>query len=289
MKIIMDLWFTEEHTENVRFSIKVDKQICHLNSPYQRIDIFESPEFGRFLTLDGCIMVTENDEFMYHEMIVHVPMAVNPEIKNVLVIGAGDGGTVRELTRYDGIESIDMVEIDEEVVKVCKKYLPTIAGKLDDERVNIFYEDGLKFVRSKTNEYDLVIVDSTDPYGPGEGLFTKEFYGNCYKALKNDGILVNQHENPYYKIYSDTMIKTHKNIGSLFEIAKVYQFNLPTYPSGNWLFGFASKKYDPVLNLDADKWNSLDIKTRYYNTDIHKAAFALPNYVIDALDSSMRN
>lgn len=280
----MDLWFTEEHTKNVRFSVKVDKQIYHSKSEYQDIDIFESGEFGRILVLDGCIMVTESDEFMYHEMIAHIPMAVNPNIKNVLVIGAGDGGTVRELTRYDGIENIDMVEIDEEVVEACKKYLPTISCKLDDSRVNLYYEDGLKFVRSKINEYDLVIVDSTDPFGPGEGLFTKEFYGNCYKALKEDGILINQHENPYYDVYSKTMIKTHKNISSLFEIAKVYQFNLPTYPSGNWLFGFASKKYDPITDFKAEDWNKLGIKTKYYNADIHKAAFALPNYVIEELE-----
>lgn len=122
----------------------------------------------------------------------------NPNIKNVLVIGAGDGGTIRELTRYSTVEKIDMVEIDKRVVDICREYFPLTSCKLDDKRVNVFYEDGLKFIRDKEDEYDLIIVDSTDPFGPGEGLFTKEFYGNCYKALREDGILVNQHESPYY-------------------------------------------------------------------------------------------
>ena len=157
----MELWYTEEHTKNVRFSIKVDKQLVSFKSEFQRIDIFESKEFGRFLTLDGFMMLTEKDEFIYHEMITHVPMAVNPSAKKILVIGAGDGGTVRELVKYDHIEKIAMVEIDKAVVDLCRKFLPSTACKLDDKRVNIYYEDGLKFVRSKYNEYDIVIVDST--------------------------------------------------------------------------------------------------------------------------------
>ena len=179
----MELWFSERHTKGVKFSIKVDRQLFTGHSEFQRIDIFDSKEFGRFLALDGYMMLTEKDEFIYHEMIVHVPMAVHPNVKKVLVIGAGDGGVIRELCRYETIETIDMVEIDELVVEVSKKYLPTTACCFDDPRLNIYYQDGLKFVRTKENEYDLIIVDSTDPFGPGEGLFTKEFYGNCFKAL----------------------------------------------------------------------------------------------------------
>ena len=186
----MELWYSEMHTKDVKMSVRIDKQLCSEQSEFQRIDVFESPEFGRFLTLDGIMMLTEKDEFIYHEMITHVPMASNPDIKNVLVIGAGDGGTIRELTRYESIEHIDMVEIDERVVEVSKQYLPQTACKLGDPRVHIFYDDGLRFVRRKHNEYDLIIVDSTDPFGPGEGLFTSEFYGNCYDALTENGILV---------------------------------------------------------------------------------------------------
>ena len=282
----MELWYTENHTDNVKFSIKVDKHLRSAESEYQRIDIFESKEFGRILTLDGYLMVTEKDEYIYHEMITHIPMAVNPDITNVLVIGAGDGGTVRELTRYNHIKNIDMVEIDEMVVEICREYLPQTACRLTDPRVHIFYQDGLRFVRNKENEYDLIIVDSTDPFGVGEGLFTKEFYGNCFKALKDDGILVNQHESTFYTSYANSMKRAHSRIKSTFPIALFYQAHIPTYPSGHWLFGFASKKYDPRTDLKADWWNSLGIKTKYYNTILHTGCFAIPNNVRDQLRES---
>ena len=174
----MEMWYTEEQTNNVRFYIRCDKQKYSAQSDFQRIEIFSTPEFGDILVLDDRIMLTQKDEFIYHEMITHVPMAVNPDIKNVLVIGAGDGGTVRELTKYKSVENIDMVEIDRMVVDACKEFLPTVASKLNDPRVHIFIDDGLRFVRHVENKYDLIIVDSTDPFGPGEGLFTTEFYGN---------------------------------------------------------------------------------------------------------------
>lgn len=279
----MELWYVEQHTKSARFSMKVDHQIYSGKSEYQRIDIFDTVEFGRVLTLDGLVMVTEKDEFIYHEMIVHVPMATNPGIKKVLVIGAGDGGTVRELTRYNTIERIDMVEIDEQVVSVCREHLPSTACKLGDSRVHLYYEDGLRFVRGKENEYDLIIVDSTDPFGPGEGLFTKEFYGNCHKALNANGILVNQHENPYYDTYRSAMKRAHRRIREFFPVCRVYQAHIPTYPSGHWLFGFASKKYDPLV-ADGAAWQTLGLKTRYYNPDLHKGCFALPTYVRELLE-----
>lgn len=275
----MELWFTEKHTNNVNFSIKVDRQLYAGKSEFQRIDIFDSSEFGRFLTLDGYMMLTEKDEFIYHEMIVHVPMAVHPAAKKILVIGGGDGGTCRELLRYATVESIDLVEIDELVVEVCKKYLPQTAGCFNDKRVNFHFEDGLKFIRHCEDMYDLIIVDSTDPFGPGEGLFTKEFYGNCYKALKQDGIMVNQHESPFYAEDAYAMQRAHKRIVESFPISRVYQAHIPTYPSGHWLFGFASKKYHPVKDMNGVKWNALGLKTRYYNTQLHAGSFALPNYV----------
>ncbi len=279
----MELWFTEQHTPNVRLSIKTDRQIYGGQSDFQRIDIFESPEFGRFLTLDGYMMLTEKDEFIYHEMITHVPMAVHPNVKNVLIIGGGDGGAIRELTQYPEVARIDLVEIDELVVKVCKKYLPFTACGFSDPRVSLYFEDGLKFIRSRVAEYDLIIVDSTDPFGPGEGLFTREFYGNCYKALCADGILVNQHESPFYAGDAAAMQRAHKRIAESFPISRVYQAHIPTYPSGHWLFGFASKKYHPVRDLNAERWNARHFGARYYNTRLHAGAFALPNYVEEML------
>jgi spermidine synthase len=280
----MELWYTEHHTDFVKFSLKVKEQLVSRQSDFQHIAILETTEFGRILTLDGCLMVTEKDEFIYHDMIVHVPMATNLNIKKVLVIGAGDGGTIRELTRYQKIEQIDMVEIDSMVVELCKEYLKQTACSLEDPRVHIYYEDGLKFIRRKVNEYDLIIVDSTDPFGPGEGLFTKEFYGNCYNALNENGILVNQHESTYYDSYVEAMKRAHARLKETFPVAKVYQAHIPTYPSGHWLFGYASKGLDPIYNLQEEDWNALGIQTKYYNTKLHRGSFALPNYVKEQLN-----
>lgn len=280
----MDFWFSEMQTPNVKLSIRIDRQLYSGKSEFQRIDVFDSPEFGRFLTLDGYMMLTEKDEFIYHEMITHVPMAVHPKVRDVLVIGAGDGGVIRELARYPEIEHIDMVEIDPLVVEVCKKYLPQTACRLDDPRLSIHYEDGVRFVRDKHDKYDLIIVDSTDPFGPGEGLFTREFYGSCFHALREDGIMVNQHESPFYDEDALACQRAHKRIVESFPISRVYQAHIPTYPSGHWLFGFASKKYHPLRDLNETRWNMRGIKTRYYTTTLHKGAFYIPAYVEELLE-----
>ena len=202
----------------------------------------------------------------------------------VLVIGGGDGGCVRELCRYKHIEHIDLVEIDERVVAVCKEYLPGVACSLDDPRVHILYQDGLKYIRRIEDEYDLIIIDSTDPFGPGEGLFTMEFYGNCYKALHEHGVLVNQHESPFYRGDALACQRAHRNIVHSFELSRLFQAHIPTYPSGHWLFGFSSRGVHPVRDLDPDWWNSLGLETGYYNTNLHKGAFYLPNYVQKLLE-----
>ncbi len=275
----MDLWFSEMHTDNVKLSIRIDKQLYSGQSDFQRIDVFESYDLGKVLVLDGFLMFTEKDEFIYHEMMVHVPMAVHPDVKKVLVIGAGDGGVIRELSGYKNIERIDLVEIDPMVVEVCKKYIPQTSLKMEDPRVHIYYEDGLRFTRRKDDYYDLIIVDSTDPFGPGESLFTKEFYGNSYKALKEDGIMVNQHESPFYPQDALACKRAHKRIVDSFPIARIYQAHIPTYPSGHWLFGFASKTYHPLKDLKEERWNERKLETKYYTTKLHLGAFYLPKYV----------
>ena len=280
----MELWYTDQHTDDVRFSMKASVQVASKKSAVQQIDILDTPAYGRVLVLDGGLMTTEKDEFIYHEMITHVLMAVNPNVRNVLVIGGGDGGTVRELVKYRKIESIDLVEVDKDVVLLAKKYLPFTSSKLKDKRVSVWFEEGLRYVRGKKAEYDLIIVDSSDPYGPAEGLFTREFYGTCFKALKDDGILINQHESPFYSAHQRSVRDAHRHIAVEFPVSTVYQCHIPSYPSGHWLFGFASKKYHPIEDLDAARWNKLGIRTRYYNTDLHRGAFALPNYVKDLLN-----
>jgi spermidine synthase len=280
----MDKWFTEKHSDTINFSIKVSKTLYSTQTKFQKLEVFENIELGKFFTLDDYLMITEKDEFIYHDMIVHVPMAVHPKAQRILVIGAGDGGTIRELCRYIDVQHIDMVEIDEEVVTVCKKYFPNSTTGFNDPRVHLYFMDGLAFVASKKNEYDLIIVDSTDPFSVGEGLFTQAFYKDCFSALKDDGILVNQHESPFYEHYQKNMQRAHKRIKETFPIARVYQAFIPTYASGHWLFGFASKKYDPLVEVDFEKWLKLGIKTQYYNPELHRGSFALPNYVKTLLE-----
>lgn len=279
----MELWFSEFHTPDVKHSIRVKRHLFSQKSEYQQIDIYDTFEFGKMLVLDGNVQLTERDEFIYDEMITHVPLAVHPNIKDVLVIGAGDGGVVRELTRYAGIRRIDLVEMDDQVVKACRQYLPENACKLDDERVHIYFDNALRFIRRCKDEYDLIIVDSIDPFGPSEGYFTKEFYGICYNALHEDGILVNQQGSPFYKHDADVMQRSHKKIVSTFPISRVYQAHIPTYAAGYWLFGFASKKYHPIFDLDAKKWNDQNLKTQYYTTNLHIGSFYLPAFLRDIL------
>ncbi len=275
----MEYWFTEHHTKDVKFSVKVDKHLYSKENDLGRVDIFDSFEYGRFLAVDGYIIFTERDEFIYDEMLTHVPMAVNKNAKNILVFGAGDGGVVDELVKYDSIERIDLVEINEGVIEACREFFPEVAAALDDPRVNLYTDNALRFIRHIENEYDIIIVDSAGFYGPGESLLTKEFYGSCFKALKEDGIMVNQHQSPFYELDREETRKAHKRILDNFPICRVYQAHIPSYPSGYWLFGYASKKYHPVDDLDAAAWKKLGIYTDYYTTNLHVGCFALPAYV----------
>ena len=280
----MEIWFEEMHTDNVKLSARINKQLFSGESEYQRIDVFDSVEFGKVVALDGEIVFSDKDEFIYDEMVTHVPMAVHPNVKNVLIIGGGDGGVARELLRYESIESIDVVETDVMFVDVCRDMFPDVATALEDSRVRVYYDDGLRFLRNKLAQYDLIINDSTDPFGHTEGLFTKEFYGSCFKALREDGIMVYQHGSPFYKEDEMACRSMHRKVFRSFPISRVYQAHIPTCPSGYWLFGFASKKYHPLNDFRPDEWKKLNIHTNYYTTNLHLGAFMLPKYVEDLLE-----
>lgn len=275
----MEIWFSEFHTPNVKHSIRMKRHLYSEKSEYQQIDIFDTPEFGRVLALNGSVVLTERDEFIYDEMITHIPMAVHPNVRDILVIGAGDGGVVRELIRYEDVRRIDLVEMDPMVLDACRKYLPENARGLDDERVHIFYDNALRFIRRKSEEYDLIIVDSMDPFGPSEGYFTREFYGICYHALREDGIMVNQQGSPFYRHDAEAMQRSHQRIIKLFPVSRVYQAHIPTYAAGYWLFGFASKKYHPIDDFDAERWKSRKLETDYYTPRLHKGSFYLPAFL----------
>ncbi len=280
----MEMWFSELHTSNVKLSMRIEEQLCSVESDCQRIDVLVSDEFGKFLALDGEILFSEKDEFIYDEMVTHIPMAVHPDVKNVLIIGGADGGVARELINYKCIERIDVVEPDEMLVEVCRKHFPELTCGLDDDRVNVYIQDALRFLRNKTGDYDLIINDATDPFGYTEGLFTKEFYGSCYKALKSDGIMVYQHGSPFYSEDKDECVKMHRKAYQAFPVSRVYQAHIPTCSSGYWLFGFASKKYHPLDDFRPEEWKKLGIKTRYYTTNLHREAFMLPGYVEQMLE-----
>ena len=211
--------------------------------------------------------------------IVKKGQGVHPQVEKILVIGGGDGGVVRELAKYDTVEQIDVVEADPLLVEVCRKYFPQMACSLNDPRVHIYHEDGLRFIRSKSDAYDLIIIDSPNPFGAGEGLFTKEFYGNCFNALHEDGIMINQHESPFYKEEAFQCQRMHKRIVESFPISRIYQAHIPSYPSGHWLFGFASKRYHPIQDMDGIQWKLRGIQTKYYLPRLHEGVFALPAYV----------
>ncbi|KAB3532534.1 polyamine aminopropyltransferase [Alkaliphilus pronyensis] len=281
----MELWYSEEQTANVRLSLKVKEQLFSGESEFQRVDVFDTYEYGRLMTLDGLVMVTEKDEFIYHDMIVHIPMAVNPSIKKALIIGGGDGGTARELLRYKGIDHVDMVEIDKMVCDVAKEFFPTISNELNNPKLSLYYEDGVAYMKGKSNLYDLIIIDSTDPVGPGEGLFTSEFYTDCFNALTENGILVNQNESPVYEEFAKEAVRANEKLKKIFPIVEVYQAQIPTYPSGYWLFGFASKALHPTKDFKPQEWNRLNLTTRYYNTELHLGAFALPTYVKEYIEN----
>lgn len=279
-----EIWFSDVQTDNVKLNIRLDKQLFSAISEYQRIDVFQSPAFGRFVALDGDVIFSEADEFIYNEMVTHVPMAVHPHVKKVLIIGGGGGGVAREYTAYPEIEEIDVVEPDEQFVEVCKEYFPEAAKGFEDPRVQVFHQDGLRFLRGRSDEYDIIINDATDPFGHTEGLFTKEFYGSCFKALKADGIMVYQHGSPFFDEDESAFRSMHNKVYRSFPISRVYQAHIPTCTSGYWMFGFASKKYHPIEDFDPVRWNARGLKTEYYTTNLHIGAFMLPKYVEDILE-----
>jgi spermidine synthase len=238
-------------------------------SKYQKIELYNTEKFGKVLLIDGIIMLTEADEFAYHEMIAHVPLSIHPLAKKVLIIGGGDGGAAREILKHD-IEELDICEIDSDVIDICKKYLPTLANSFDDKRVKVIHKNGADFIKDKKEEYDVIIVDSTDPIGPGKELFTEEFYISLYKALKKEGIAVTQSESMFYD--KDVIKELFSFSKKLFPIVKYYYTLVPSYPSGMIGFSLCSKKYD--------SFNDKGIKgLKYYNADMHKASFKLPSFM----------
>ncbi|AEA34485.1 polyamine aminopropyltransferase [Hippea maritima] len=284
MAYFPEFWFTEKYTGTCGFTFKIKRVLSTEQSPLQRLDILETYDFGRVMLLDGLVMFTERDEFVYHEMIAHLPLFAASDPKDVLIIGGGDGGTAREVSKHIYLNSITNVEIDEVVVKNSKKYTPFVGCGFDNEKVNLIIGDGIEFVKDKKGLYNVVIIDSTDPFGPAEGLFNSEFYGNVRDALRDGGIVVAQAENTYYD--KRWMMRSVNNMKKAFgkNNVAIYQAAIPTYPSGTWVFAIGWKSGEhPRDRFDEERFNKLNLKLKYYNPEIHKAAFALPSYVEEIL------
>lgn len=274
----MGIWFTEKQTENFGITAKIKQTYVSEKTDFQQLDMVETEEFGNMLLLDGMVMTTEKDEFVYHEMIAHVPLHTHPHPKDVLVVGGGDGGVIREILKHPEVEKATLVDIDGKVIEYSKQYLPSIAGSLDDPRVEVKVADGFMHIAESENKYDVIMVDSTEPVGPSVNLFTKGFYEGISKALKKDGILVAQTDNPWF--HQDLIKNAYRDVSETFPITRLYTANIPTYPSGLWTFTIGSKKHDP-LKVKANRFH--DLETKYYTNEIHHAAFALPKFVSDLL------
>ena len=254
----------------------VDNVLYHEKTDHQDLIIFENAAFGRVMALDGVVQTTERDEFIYHEMMSHIPLFLHPNPERVLIIGGGDGGVARECVRHDCVKEVTMVEIDGKVVELAKQYLPTIAKAMIENhpKLTVKIGDGIGFMAEAEDYYDVIIVDCSDPIGPGEGLFTEEFYKNTLKALKADGLFVQQTESPM--LHKPLVEKVFGYVNSHFPIARLYTAFIPIYPAGMHCFTLGSKTFDPLTWTPNREQN---FETKYYNADIQKAAFALPNFV----------
>ncbi len=263
-------------------AIKQKEVLFSKQSPYQKVEIIDTDStLGKILTLDDLMMTTEGDEFHYHEMIAHIPMMHHKSPKTVLVIGGGDGGTVREVLKHDTVEKVVLCEIDGMVIDACKKFLPTISCQLDNPKCEILVEDAIEYIKNKENMFDIVLIDSTDPMGPGEGLFTEEFYTNVKKSLKSGGIMAAQSESPF--VNKEEIKKMYNLLKKVFPICVTYTSNIPTYPGGYWAWAFCSETVKPLSYWDERRGNEITKTCKIYNKEYHDARFALPNYLKDLL------
>lgn len=284
----MESWFFENQTGDFGIKIRIKSILHHEYSKFQEIAVYDTDEFGKMLVLDQAVMFTDKNEFVYHEMLGLVPLFAHKNPKRILIIGGGDGGVIRECLKNPFVEHIDLVEIDRRVIDLSEEFFPEIACKLNDPKVRILAEDGIKFLKNvpASEKYDIVLVDSTDPVGPAEGLFKKEFYESAANALQDDGIFVAQTESPFFK---QDLIKDINNIyRQIFPISYLYCAMIPVYPSGLWSFSVGSKLYDPRVVNDIYSTSGFNfspnvLNLKYYSPKVHSAAFILPQFIKEIL------
>jgi spermidine synthase len=277
--------FQETLYDAISQNFRIDRLYFESKTGHQHLMIFHNARLGRVMTLDGVVQTTEADEFIYHEMMAHVPIFAHGNAKRVLIIGGGDGGMLREVARHQGVEQITMVEIDQAVVDMAKEYLPNhSAGAFDDERLDLVIADGMDFVRETDQRFDVIISDSTDPIGPGEVLFTDNFYAQCKRILNEGGVMATQNGVPFHQL--DEVKNTHVRMGAQFSDMTFYSAAVPTYYGGIMTFAWGSDDSGlrrQSVDVIRQRYDAAAIKTRYYNPDIHVASFALPQYIVEAL------
>ncbi len=279
MSLTDNQWFTEIYDDATAFSVRYSRKLYDETSDFQRIEIFDTDVMGRVLILNGCFMVTEKDTFIYHEMLVHPAMAVLNSPRNVVIIGGGDAGAVTEVVKYPGVESVTLCEIDPKVVSSCREYFPELSSGLDDPRVKVLYEDGAAFIGRFQEEFDLVLIDSTDPVGPGIALYEMAFYQNIRKSLRKGGAAVLQTESPLFM--ADVFKKSVTDLRQVFGPAGAtpYLAVIPSYPGGLWSFTVCSEIAAALTSAPREISPNLKGNLRYYNNEVHRAAFALPEFV----------
>jgi spermidine synthase len=280
------LWIEEKYKDIYAMKYKVEKVLFSGKSDFQSVDVVETKGYGKMLLNDGLVMVTERDEFIYHDMIAHVPLFVHPNPKNVLIIGGGDGGSAREVLRHSNVEKCTMVEIDKMVVDACKEFIPQTSKDLNHPKMNLLIADGLDFVKNTKEKFDVILVDSTDPIGPAQPLFGKEFYQDIFNCLNVDGLVVSQGESGFYE--APMQNKLLSLLSDLFPLTTLYNFSNLTYPGGLWSFTFASKGPHPLKDFKEDRVEQSGLEFGYYNEDIHKASFSLPNFMKKNLEPYLK-
>lgn len=269
-------WFKEIENNEIEYGYAFQDKLFDQQSKFQDIKVIDTQAFGKMLILDDYVMLTESDEFVYHELIAHIPACLHKNPEKVVVIGGGDGGTVRELVKHDCIKEIVLCEIDGMVVDVCKRFFPKIAGKLDHPKVKVIVGDGIDYVRGLENEADLIIIDSTDPVGPGEGLFTGEFYQSVARALKPDSLMVAQSESPWAD--AEFLNRIHNNINSGFEYVRPYIASIPTYPRGLWSWTIGSHHPVDLAQFNFERFSQVGGELQYLSDAMIRACFQLPPF-----------
>jgi spermidine synthase len=272
-------WYYEPYKEITAVGIRIRELVHAERSAYQEIKVYDTLGHGRLLTLDGMVMLTELDEFVYHDLITHLPLCMHADPKRVLVIGGGDGGSVREILKHPSVEQVVLCEIDERVTRVCQRYIPSVAGHLEDPRVALQFADGVEFVRAHEAAFDVIVVDSSEPEGPAAGLFRRAFFADLRRALRPGGVIAAQTESPFYS--AATVRDVYNELRSVFREVHPCFGPVPTYPGGTWTWALASDTRTPVM---LDRARAAALRCRYFNLDIAAGAFALPNFIRELVD-----